>query len=294
MRRRQRPVGQRHRAIVAGEQSPHPVLVVGEVERAQRVAVGDDEQLADRGRVAGQGQLHRSSFGDARAAQFLADASSPRAGGFAVDGAVEFVEAADAAEPRGERDLGHRQLALVDQDVGGGEALGLGDGDRRRADMLAEQSPHLPLAEAEPVAEGVDADLDPGDFVEPAAVDQRQCAPHARRRPGPRGAARRGVGAAALARTVAGGDGLGGGGDERHVPGERRPRRADRAAEDAGRPHAGEEASVGARVARHDRGVAGGGIEGPGVFASSMASGDIRPLRRRRLAVFVTWRGHAG
>ncbi len=144
---RQRPLGQRHRAVVAGEQRPHPRLEVGEVERAQGVAVGDEQQLGFGRGIAGQGQVHGGSF---------RDAGTAAGGRLAVDRAVEFVEPADAAEPRRQRDLGERELPRVDQPVGLGEPLGLRHGDRRCADMLAEQPPHLPFAEAEPVAEILD------------------------------------------------------------------------------------------------------------------------------------------
>ena len=192
-----------------------------------------------------------------------------------MDGAVEFVEAADAAETARQRDLGQRQAAFVDQRVCRGEALRLGDGDRRRAEMLAEQAADLPLTEAEPVAERVDLRL-----IQPAAVDQVERPADARRRAVPRRAARGRVGAAPLAGAVTGGDSLGGGRDEGDVPEQRRPRRAYRAAEDTGRADTGEERAVGTRIAGDDRGVAGGGVEG----------GGVRHVADIRRCAAVVWR----
>jgi hypothetical protein len=59
-----------------------------------------------------------------------------------------FVETANAAEPRGERDFGHRQPRLMDELLGKQNAAGLRDRHRRRAEMLAEQTPELPFAQA--------------------------------------------------------------------------------------------------------------------------------------------------
>ena len=232
------------------------------------------------------------------------DASAPRRGGLAVDGAVKLVEAADAAEPGGERDLAERQFAGVDQRHCRREALGLGDRDRRRPEMLAEQSPDLTLAEAELIAECLDADPDPGDLVEPAGVDQIERAAYARRRAGPRRAARRGIGTAAFARAIALRDRFAGSADEHHVLCERRPRRAHRAAKDAGRADTDEERPVGGRITHRHRSVADGGVEG-GVHGhdlsrsrvsvwrfSDATAGDSRSCRRAKHSldyVISTW-----
>jgi hypothetical protein len=61
-----------------------------------------------------------------------------------------FIEAADAVEARGQRDLGHRQRRLVDQLLGEQDPPRLRDRDRRRPDMLAEQPAQLARADAEP------------------------------------------------------------------------------------------------------------------------------------------------
>jgi hypothetical protein len=62
-----------------------------------------------------------------------------------------LVEAPHAAEPGGQRDLRHRQAGVVDQLLGEQHAPGLRHGDGRGAEMLVEQAPQLPLADAEPL-----------------------------------------------------------------------------------------------------------------------------------------------
>jgi hypothetical protein len=179
-------------------------------------------------------------------------------------GALPMAEVALAAARRGERDLRHWQRPSVDQFVRRGEALRLCDRNRRRAEVLPEQPPHLPLAKPQPVAEGIDPVLDPKAIVESARVDQRERTADARRAAGPRRAAGGGVGTAPLARAIPRRDRFRRGPHESHVRRQRRPRRTHRAAEDAGGSHAHEELPVGGGIADLHRGVAADGIEGGG------------------------------
>ena len=86
-----------------------------------------------------------------------------------------LVEAPDAAEAGGERDLGHRQARLVDELLGEQHAPRLRHRDRRGAEMLLEQAAQLPLADAQPRGQRVDARLV---AVERAFRDQREAARH--------------------------------------------------------------------------------------------------------------------
>ena len=167
-----------------------------------------------------------------------------------------LVEPAQAAEARGEGDLGHRQVRLVDQLLGEEHTAGLRDRDRRGAEMLAEQAPQLPLSHAEPYRQGLDIGL-----VEGAELDERECARHGIRRAAPRAEIRRRLRTAAQAgaepRLLRGG----GRRKEGHVLRKRRPRRADRATIDARGFDAGEDAAVEAGVAVAERAIAGVVIE---------------------------------
>jgi hypothetical protein len=80
-----------------------------------------------------------------------------------------FVESADAAEPCGEGDLGHRQMGFVDELLGEQNAAGLGNSDRRCAKMLAEQAPELPLTHTQSTSQGINTSL-----VQGAELNQRQ------------------------------------------------------------------------------------------------------------------------
>ena len=92
-----------------------------------------------------------------------------------------FVESADAAEPCGECDLGHRQMRFVDELLGEQNAAGLGDGDRRRAKMLAEETPELPLTYTQATSQGINTSL-----VQSAKLNQYQGARYGIRRAPPR------------------------------------------------------------------------------------------------------------
>ena len=64
-------------------------------------------------------------------------------GGAAVGFLERSIEAADAAEPGGQRHFPHRQVALVNQFLGELQAPGLRHRDRAGAQMLQEQSPQM-------------------------------------------------------------------------------------------------------------------------------------------------------
>ncbi len=143
----------------------------------------------------------------------------------------------------------------MDQLLGQQHAAGLGDRDRRGAQVLAEQAPQLALADAEALGQGVDVGL-----VECAGLDQAQRAGDGVRGAAPGGEIGRGFGTAAQARPVAGFLGAGGREVEGDVLGFRRAGRADRTAIDAGGLDAYEQASVEPGVAGGDGAVAGVGV----------------------------------
>ena len=144
----------------------------------------------------------------------------------------------------------------MDQLLGQQHAAGLGDGDRRGAEVLAEQPPQLPLADAEPVGQGVDVAV-----VERAGLDQDERAGDGVRRAAPGAEVRRGLRPAAQAGAKARLLRRRGGGIEGHVLALGRARRADRAAVDAGGLHPDEQAPVEAGVAGFKGAVAGVVIE---------------------------------
>ncbi len=163
-----------------------------------------------------------------------------------------LVEAPHAAEARRHRDLRHRQPGLLDQLLGEQHAAGLGDRDRRGAEVLAEQPPQLPLADAQPVGQAVDVRL-----VERAGLDQAERAGDRVRGAAPGGEVRRGLRPAAQAGAEAGALCRRGGRVEAHVLALRGARRADRPAVDAGGLHPHEQPAVEAGVAGGKRAVAG-------------------------------------
>ena len=169
-----------------------------------------------------------------------------------------LVEPADAAEARGERDLGHRQPGVVDQLLGEQHATGLGHGDRRGAEMLLEQAAELASADAQALGQRVDAGLV---AVERALGDERKAARHRVRGAAPGAEIRRRLRPAAQAGAEASLLRRGGRGKEAAVLELGRACRADRAAVDPGRGDADEQAAVEARVTGLERPVAGLGIE---------------------------------
>ena len=161
------------------------------------------------GRPVGQAQRHAVARRVVDAA-LLARLAAQRAGRPAEQVAEDLVEAAHAAEARGQRHFGHRQARVVQQLLGEQHAPRLRDGDRRGAEMLLEQPPQLAAADAQPLGQRLDVGIV---AVERAVGDQRQ------RRGSPcwRCRARR----RGRARSRAGSAGRGG----TPPPGRRRPRR---------------------------------------------------------------------
>ena len=197
------------------------------------------------------------------------------------------VEAAQAAEARRERDLGHGQVGLVDQPLREVEAAGLRHGERRGADVGDEQAVQVARADAEPGGERVDRSL-----VERALVDERERPPHDGRGAEPGRGAGRGLGPAAQARPEAGVARRRRGGEVAHVRVAGARRRAHRPAVDAGRGDADEEPPVEAGIAR-----AAGAVErGTGRERGRQGLHDRQLTRRRsrRLAVFGHVSRHRG
>ncbi len=109
------------------------------------------------------------------------------------------VEAAQAAEAGGDRDLRKRQARFVEQLLGGLHAAGQRHLDGRRAEMLHEQPAQVTRGHAEPIGEHIDALP-----IERAVADQPQRPRHHARGAEPRRRAGRGFRAAAQARSEAG------------------------------------------------------------------------------------------
>ena len=78
-----------------------------------------------------------------------------------------LVEPPHAAKSCREGDLGHRQGRFVDELLGEQDPAGLGDGDRRGAEVLVKEAPQLALADAQAFGQIIDARL-----VERAKLDQ--------------------------------------------------------------------------------------------------------------------------
>src|SRR6266702_3098802 len=131
----------------------------------------------------------------------------------------------------------------------------LGDRDRRRPDMLAEQPPQLAAADAEPVCQAFDIIA-----IETACFDQAERARYRVGSAAPERQLGRDFRPAAQAWAKAGLLGRGGGSIERHVLEFRRPRRADRPAVDAGGLDADEQPAVEAGVPSRDRAVTGNAV----------------------------------
>ena len=168
----------------------------------------------------------------------------------------DFVKTADTAETGFGGDPRHRQAALVDKTDGDGQALCLRHCHRRDAEMAGEQPPYLAFSHPQPVAERrhrgrrIKA-------VERSLINKPERAAHAGGAALPRRAARCRIGATALAGAKAPACRLRRAGSEATIFQQRRPRRADRAAINAGGLHTGEEHPVKPMVARLQRGMAG-------------------------------------
>src|SRR6185437_14309061 len=70
-----------------------------------------------------------------------------------------IVGAAQTAESRRERDLRHRQVALIDQPLGKMQPARLRNGERRGAHVLEEQAIEMPRADTDTGGELADAGL---------------------------------------------------------------------------------------------------------------------------------------
>ena len=127
----------------------------------------------------------------------------------------------------------------MDQLLGEQHPAGLGDGDRRGAEVALEQATQLPLAHAEAVGKALHVGA-----VQGAGLDQREGARDGVGGSLPGGKVRRGLRAAAQAGSEPGRLSRRRGGEEGDVLGLGDARRADRPAVDAGRLDAHEQAAV--------------------------------------------------
>src|SRR5207253_9661059 len=148
-------------------------------------------------------------------------------------------EPPQAAKARLLRNLGHWPGGRVEQRAREVSAARPGDEQRRRAEVLGEKPPELAASHADPARELVHRRL-----VQGAALDEADGARDDRRRTDPGGSPWRGVRAAATARTESSLLRRRRTGEEPDVLAQRRARRTDRAAVDAGGLHRGEEPSV--------------------------------------------------
>jgi len=225
-----------------------------------RVDAFDARQRARGQEVADLCPVVRRPVGEAKH-HFVARAIVPtltaQLAGRAPVGRVErVVEAPDAAEARGQRDLGHGQRRLVQQALREVQPARLGDDDRGGTDVLNEQAMQVPRAD--PDARGERAD---GRLVQRAVVDQLQRPPHHGRGAEPGRRARRRLRPAAQARPVAGLGGGGGGRVVTDVRGLRAGHRTDRTAVDARGGHRDEELPVEAGIAADARPVERAAVE---------------------------------
>ena len=190
------------------------------------------------------------------------------------------VETAQAAEARGQRDLGDRQRGFGQQLLGEQQPTRAVHADRRRAQAIHEQTPQLPFADAHALGQ-----CRQRLFGQHALVDQLQRARHHFVAAPPCAVA----GGQFRTATQAGAETRGFGGGGIAVIGDvgrlGRRRRTDRAAIDAGAFHRDEEQPVEARIAAQSRlfadtrvGQGGGGVGGHG--------GRLAPAPRAGLAVF--------
>jgi hypothetical protein len=196
-----------------------------------------------------------------------------------------IVESAEAPEARGERDLRHRQVTLVDQPFGEVQPACLRDRQWRCSHVL--QKKPIEMTRPYTYARGEVADAG---VIERAFVDETQSAPHDRRGAKPRRCSRRGLRTAAQAGPEACFRCGCRGGEIAHIaaPGGRR-RRADRTAVDARRGHGDEEFAIEAGIATQARSLQHLRLELKHVLHGR---NDTR-ARRRALAIFGRERGAA-
>jgi len=112
-----------------------------------------------------------------------------------------FVEPADAAEPRGQCHLRHRQMGIVQELLCEQHATGLGDGNGRGAEVTLEQSAKLPGADPQAIRQPLDVGLL---AIERAFGNQRQGATDRVGAAAPKGEVGRDLRPAAQARPEAG------------------------------------------------------------------------------------------
>ena len=227
------------------------------------------------GRPIGEGERHLVTGSAQRRPAALA-AQLPRRPAIGV--AEGIVEPAEAPEPGGERNLRHRQIALIDQPLREMQPARLGDRQRRSADMLQEEPIEVPRANTDTRGELPDTDL-----IERAFVDEAQRPSHDRGGAEPRRRAWGRLRAATQAWPEARLGRRRRGTEIAHVapPGGRRGR-TDGTAINARRSHGDEELAVEARVAAQPRPLQHRRIE----WQCLLHGYDDTPCRRRGLAIF--------
>ena len=160
--------------------------------------------------------------------------------------AEQRVETAHAAEPGGQRHLGDRQAGVGEQPLGQQQALGLGVGHRRNAELITEGTPQVAVADAQFRRQGAEVVVGEAAFVDARRHRPRQ--PAAGVDTGVAGGQLR---AAAQTGAVATRFGGGGAGEKAAIVPPRYARRAHRPAVHPGGHHGDEELPV-------ETGVAGG------------------------------------
>jgi len=114
-----------------------------------------------------------------------------------VDFANRCIEAASAPKARGESDLAHRQLRLVDQVFREMQAPRLGYRTGRRSQMLDKQAAKMAGTDSQSFRESFDASV-----LEAALGDQAQCSGNGVRSSQPGGCSRGTLGAATQAGAI--------------------------------------------------------------------------------------------
>ncbi len=162
------------------------------------LVVSQEVQEPSTGERGAYGEPHRDRAG----ARHTAAAASQGGGAGGVDLAHRLVELSDAGEAGRERDVGEAELGGLDEDprrLGPPRAC---QGQRAGAELSGEQPAQVAGGVADPVREARDTLT-----VDDAVGDQPHRSTGGRRRDVPVGAARGGVGQAALAGAVAGAPG---------------------------------------------------------------------------------------
>src|SRR5437868_12141129 len=187
------------------------------------------------------------------------------------------IEAAQAAETGGQRDLSDRQSGIVEQPFREMQPACLRHRDRRGAHVLSEQTMQMARPDADAGRQFVHRYL-----VQRSFLDQPQRAAHHCRGAEPRRSSRRRFRSTAKARAKASLRGSCCSGVVTNVAALRRRGRTDRPAIDAGRGDRDEESSVETRIATQTRSFERAAIETKDVVHGS----DDTPARLGRLAGF--------